>query len=68
MNVDAKIQVIELKTVALAKARSELNAELEKVKKHAANPVPLVRKKLKNVRMQEVENFYTKRKLNKSSC
>jgi len=68
MNVDAKIQAIELKTVALAKAQSELNAELEKVKKHAANPVPQIRKKLKDLRLQEVENFYTKRKLNRSSC
>lgn len=68
MDLKAKISTLELKTVALAKALSEHDAELEKVKKQVTNPVPLVRKNLKANRMQQIENFYTKRKLNKSSC
>lgn len=66
MDLNAKIEVLGLKSVALAKAQSELTAELEKVKKHAAKPVPPVRRNLKSKRMQEVENFYTKRQLNKA--
>lgn len=66
MSLDAKIEVTELKIVALGKAQSELMEELEMIKKQKSKPAPPVRRDLKKVRMQEVENFYTKRKLKRA--
>lgn len=61
MNIDAKIKTIKAKIVALAKAQSRLILELEQLENKQAEPAPAGRKNLKRIRIQEVENFYTKR-------
>lgn len=66
MNIHAKIEVLELKTVALGKAQSELMEKLEQLKKQEAKPASPVRRNLKQKRMEEIELFYTKRQLTKS--
>ncbi|HMK03682.1 MAG TPA: hypothetical protein VK489_05805 [Ferruginibacter sp.] len=65
MDIKADIEVIERKIVALEKAQSELKEKLERLKIKAAKPASPVRRNLKAKRIQEIENFYTKRQLNK---
>ena len=62
MNLTSQIQKNELKLVALAKAQSEIEQELGKIKKLSTCPAPF-RRKLKDRRTQEIENFYTNRKI-----
>lgn len=65
MDIKAKIVSLELKIVALGRAQRELMEELEKLKKQSAKPVPPVRLNRQAKTMQDIEDFYTKRKLKK---
>lgn len=63
MSKNPEIQALELKIVASRKVQTELDAKLEKLQMRVASPAPPRRKKK---RLQEIEDFYTKRKLKKA--
>ena len=61
--LEAKIKSTELKIIALGKAASEAEKELATIKVMAEKPTPTNRKAAKEMRMQAIADFYTKRKL-----
>ena len=65
MSKNPEIQALELKIVASRRVQTELDAKLEKLQLRVASPAPPRRQLIKK-RLQEIEDFYTKRKLKKA--
>lgn len=65
MNLQLKIELIELKIVALGKALSKAVGELEELKTTAKQPTLPAKRNLKKKRLQEIENYYTGLQLKK---
>lgn len=65
MSKNPEIQALELKIVASRKVQTELDAKLEKLQMRVASPAPPRRQLIKK-RLQEIEDFYTKRKIKKA--
>lgn len=65
MSKNHEIQALELKIVASRRVQTELDAKLEKLQMRVASPAPSRRQLIKK-RLQEIEDFYTKRNLKKA--
>ncbi len=52
------------KIITLGRAIDELKARLEFLEKQMGKPAPATRKNRKSARLVEIDQFYTKRKIN----